>query len=147
MTDLVNRLRGIYSVGGENMIFKKAEITQAYLKAGVMGFAGSGKTFTASHIAIGLVQRMRELGLNGAENPVMFLDTETGSDWVKYIFDVNGIELFTAKTRAFIDLVPAVKEAENSGSVLIIDSISHFWRELTESYADKKKRKYGLQFQ
>lgn len=129
------------------MLFNKQTNTQAFLKAGVMGFAGSGKTFTASHIAIGLVQIMREREIANADKPVMFLDTETGSDWVAPIFTENNIELFTAKTRAFKDLIPAVKEAELNGSVLIIDSISHFWRELTESYAERKDRKYGLQFQ
>lgn len=129
------------------MIFKKQTNTQAYLKAGLMGFAGSGKTFTGSHIAIGIVELMRSRELPNANNPVMFLDTETGSDWVAPIFEENGIELFTAKTRAFIDLIPAVKEAEEQGSVLLIDSISHFWRELTESYAERKGRRYGLQFQ
>jgi len=128
-------------------LFSKATNTQAYLKAGIMGFAGSGKTFTGSHIAIGLVHLMRERGIEGGDRPVMFLDTETGSDWVAPIFAENSVELFTAKTRAFKDLVPAVKEAEESGSVLIIDSISHFWRELTESYAQRKNRRYGLQFQ
>jgi hypothetical protein len=42
---------------------------------------------------------------------VFFLDTETGSDWVKPQFEVAGIPLFTAKTRAFKDLRAAVKEA------------------------------------
>ena len=128
-------------------LFSKSINTQAYLKCGIMGFAGSGKTFTGSHIAIGLVHHMREHGIAGADRPVMFLDTETGSDWVAPMFAENNIELFTAKTRAFKDLVPAIKEAESSGSVLIIDSISHFWRELTESYAERKGRRYGLQFQ
>lgn len=128
-------------------LFKKAENTQAYLKAGIMGFAGSGKTFTASNMAIGLVHLMRENGMEQGQRPVMFLDTETGSDWVQPIFEENGIELFTAKTRAFTDLLPAIMEAEKNGSVLMIDSISHFWRELTESYAKRKNRTYGLQFQ
>lgn len=128
-------------------LFAKAVNTQAYLKAGIMGFAGSGKTFTAAQIATGLVHYMREHEIDGADRPVMFLDTETGSDWVQPLFENQGIELFTAKTRAFKDLVPAVKESEQSGSLLIIDSISHFWRELTESYAERKGRKYGLQFQ
>jgi len=129
------------------MIFKKAENTQAYLKAGLMGFAGDGKTFTATQIAIGMVQLMRERKLPGGDKPVMFLDTETGSAWVEPMFGAAGIELFTAQTRAFRDLVPAVKEAEASGSLLIIDSISHFWREIMESYAKKKNRRQGLQFQ
>lgn len=128
-------------------LFKKAENTQAYLKAGLMGFAGSGKTFTSSTLAIGLVKHMRQLGLEQGNKPVLFLDTETGSDWVQPMFDENGIELYTAKTRAFKDLIPAVLECEREGSVLIIDSISHFWKEFTESYAERKNRKYGLQFQ
>lgn len=128
-------------------IFAKATNTQAFMKCGLMGFAGSGKTFTGAHIAIGLVELMRERELPGGNLPVMFLDTETGSDWVAPIFEEHGIELFTAKTRAFSDLIPAINEAESNGAVLIIDSISHFWRELTESYADRKNRRNGLQFQ
>lgn len=128
-------------------IFTKSRNTQAYLKAGIMGFAGDGKTYTASEIAIGLVELMRKRGLEAGNSPVMFLDTETGSDWVKPRFDAANIELYTAKTRAFVDLIEAVKEAEEIGSVLLIDSISHFWRSLTEEYAERRGRKRGLEFQ
>lgn len=128
-------------------LFKKQENTQAYLKAGLMGFSGDGKTYTACEIAIGLVHLMRERDIASGERPVMFLDTETGSDWLAPRFAQEGVELMTAKTRAFVDLVPAIQEAESSGSVLIIDSITHFWRELTESYAERKNRKRGLEFQ
>ena len=128
-------------------LFAKQQNTQAFLKAGIMGFAGDGKTYTACEIAIGLVHLMRERDLPGGSRPVMFLDTETGSDWIAPRFAQEGIEMMTAKTRAFVDLVPAVKEAENSGSVMIIDSITHFWRELTESYAERKNRTRGLEFQ
>lgn len=128
-------------------LFQKATNTQAKLKAGLMGFAGDGKTFTASALAIGLVQLMRERDIADGNKPVMFIDTETGSDWVKPKFDAASIELLTAKTRAFADLLDAVREAEQSGSVLIIDSVTHFWRELTETYAEKRNRKRGLEFQ
>lgn len=128
------------------MIFKKAEQTNSYLKAGFLGFAGSGKTTTASEVAIGLVKLLKARGLPEGERPVFFLDTETGADYVKRRFDQEGIELHTAKTRAFADLIPAVKEAEANGSVLIADSITHFWREFTETYARKKNRT-RLEFQ
>lgn len=128
-------------------IFTKAVNTQAYLKAGLMGFAGDGKTYTATEIAIGLVLLMRKKGLEQGNRPVMFIDTETGSDWVKPRFDAEAIELYTAKTRAFTDLIAAVREAETSGSVLIIDSISHFWKGLMEEYAERKGRRRGLEFQ
>lgn len=128
-------------------LFKKAESTQAYLKAGFMGFAGSGKTFTATETAIGLVKMLRGAALPEGGKPVFFLDTETGSDYVSGRFKDEGIEFFQAKTRAFVDLIPAVKEAETNGSVLIIDSITHFWREFTEAYAKKRNRTRGLEFQ
>lgn len=128
------------------MIFKKAESTTAYLKAGFLGFAGSGKTTTATETVIGLVKLLRDRGLPEGGRPVFFLDTETGADYVKRRFDQEGIELFTAKTRAFSDLIPAVREAEKGGAALIIDSITHFWREFTEAYA-KKKNRTRLEFQ
>ncbi len=121
-------------------LFKPAESTQAYLKMGVMGFAGSGKTYTAAITAIGLVRLLKQLGLPQGDRPAFFLDTETGSDYVKRHFDAAGLALHTAKTRAFADLIPAVRDAEKDGSVLIIDSITHFWREFTETYARKKNR-------
>lgn len=127
-------------------LFQRSTNTQAYLKAGIMGFAGDGKTFTASELAIGLVVLMRQRDIPTGDRPVMFLDTETGSDWVKPKFDAENIELFTAKTRSFVDLLEAVNEAEANGSVMIIDSISHFWTGLCDEYAKRRNRKRGLEF-
>ncbi|MGE4259241.1 MAG: AAA family ATPase [Candidatus Babeliales bacterium] len=128
-------------------LFKPASNTQAFLKAGILGFAGSGKTHTASLIAIGLTLLVGEKS-KAKPRPVMFLDTETGSDWVKPMFQEANIELLTSKTRSFSNLVPAIREAEKEGCVLLTDSITHFWTELTEAYANKKGRKNGrLEFQ
>lgn len=128
-------------------LFTSAEHTQAFLKAGFMGLAGSGKTYTSANIAIGLIQHLQALNIDYANKPVYFLDTETGSDYVKPSFDKAGIKMMQAKTRSFADLVPAVLEAEKNGSLLLIDSITHFWTEFTESYAKKRNRKRGLEFQ
>lgn len=121
-------------------LFTKAANTQAYMKAGLMGLAGSGKTHTSTLIAIGLMQLLKERKLPEGDRPVFFADTETGSSYVKHQFDTAGIELFTAKTRAFSDLCAMVNEAEKGAGLLIIDSITHFWREFTEAYAKKKNR-------
>src|SRR3990167_3393095 len=126
-------------------LFHKASNTQCYLKMGIIGLAGSGKTFTASHTAIGLVNIIKEKNLKESGKPVYFADTETGSSYVKHHFESCGIELATAKTRAFSDLINIVNEEEADASVLILDSISHFWREFTESYA-KKKNTNRLEF-
>jgi hypothetical protein len=128
------------------MLFKKATNAQAFLKMGIQGFAGDGKTHTASAVAIGLVQLLRERGFPAGDRPVMFLDTETGSDWVKPLFDAADIELEVAKTRAFVDLKAAVAETEARGCVLVADSITHFWRVLCDEYAAKKERRRGLEF-
>src|SRR5678815_1304176 len=127
-------------------LFKKSVSTSAYLKAGLLGFAGAGKTRTAAELAIGLVQYMRERKLKEAERPIFFLDTETGSDYIEPRVRKTGIELFSSKTRAFVDLKASVREAEKDASVLIIDSVTHFWREFCEAY-QKKKNRTRLEFQ
>lgn len=118
----------------EGKLLKKAVNQQAYLKAGLFGFAGSGKTYTAGEIALGLAK----LHANG--KPVAFMDTETGSDYLIPRFEKEGVPLVVAKTRAFSDLLKIVDEAQKDCSVLIIDSISHIWRDLTHSYTRKMKR-------
>jgi len=133
-------------------LFKPVENTIAYFKAGFMGEAGSGKTHTSALCAIGLVQHLKKLGIAGAEKPVFMLDTETGRSWVKPMFDEAGIPFHAYPTRAFKDLVPAVREAEKEASLLFIDSITHFWEELQTSYMKRLSFKYkrevtALEFQ
>lgn len=127
-------------------LFKPATNDQAYLKMGVMGFTGSGKTYTASLIARGLHKILRERKVPGGDSPVFFADTETGSDWVRDDFAKDGIPLEVSKTRAQKDLVPMIREVEKCKGIVIIDSITHFWQELCDSYA-KKKNRTKLEFQ
>jgi len=124
-------------------LFAKAENTSAYLKMAMMGLQGSGKTYTATEIAIGLVKLMRERDVASADKPIFFGDTETGSDWVAPRIEAAGVELFTAKTRAFKDLIEMVNEAERGASVLIIDSLTHFWVELCDAYMKAKRDRFG----
>lgn len=133
-------------------LFKPAEVTSAYLKMALMGFQGSGKTYTATETAIGLVLMMRELNLPAGNKPIAFADTEKGSDWILPRVRAKGIELVTAKTRAFSDLLSLVQEAEANASVLLVDSLTHFWVELCDTYCATKAREYKrssyrLQFQ
>ena len=114
-------------------LFKKAESESAYLKMGFYGSNGSGKTFTSALVAIGLHKHIK------AKKPVFFLDSETGSDFVIPMFKEAKVDLFVAKSRSFSDLLDATKEAGNSASIMICDSISHFWDELVESYKKKKQ--------
>jgi hypothetical protein len=122
------------------MLLKPAENTTAKLKMGLMGFQGSGKTHTMTSVAIGLVQMMRELGLPEGQKPIAFMDTETGSDWVRPRIEAAGIKLLTAKTRAFSDLLTIIDEAEANASILLVDSATHIWREFVAAYLRAKKR-------
>jgi hypothetical protein len=117
------------------MLLKPAINEMCYLKLALYGEAGSGKTFTASSIAIGLNQFIK------SKKPISFADTETGSDFVLPRFNAAKIDLLVAKTRAFQDLLIIVDEAEKVSDVLITDSITHFWNELVDAYVQKNELK------
>lgn len=125
-------------------LLKKAMKEQAYLKAGVFGFGGSGKSYTAMMLAIALV---KEFKIN---KPIAAIETEDGTDFTLKYAEAEGVELVRIKTRSFSEMLEAAKEAEASCSVLLVDSISHIWRGLLTSKleslneARKKKGKWAL---
>lgn len=114
------------------MLLKKAKVESAFAKMGFYGSNGSGKTFTASLVAIGLAKHIK------AKKPCAFFDTETGSDFVLPLFKDAGIELIVAKSRSFADLLDVTREAVENASIFMADSITHVWDELIESYKKKK---------
>lgn len=118
-------------------LLMKATNETAAAKIGLYGEAGSGKTRTATEIALGLAKV--------AKTPIAFFDTEGGSDFMIGICEKAGVELFVAKRRAFADLMKFMKEARELGAVVIVDSISHTWDDLRESYEKKLKRTKGLE--
>jgi len=125
------------------MLLKPAKNQTAYLKAGILGFQGSGKTYTASRIAAGIAKLDQ-----GKNQKIAFFDTEKGSDFLVKYFQEQNIQLDSVKSRSFKDLLAFMKEVEQEGySVAIIDSISHVWRELTTSYENRLRRSNGLLFQ
>ena len=96
--------------------FQKATKAAAKLRLGLVGPAGSGKTYTALRIAKGLGGR------------IAVIDTERGSASLYagergIEFDV--IELDTYGVERFIEGIKAA--AEGGYSTVIIDSLSHAW--------------------
>jgi hypothetical protein len=114
--------------------FKPATEAPSFLKMGIYGDPGSGKTYTASQIAAGLARRI-------GNAPVLFLDTEGGSVWVRPIFEKAGVPFLVNRSRAYKDAKAAVAEAERLGGILIIDSITHFWEEIREAYLKAKRER------
>jgi len=126
-------------------LFQPADAAHAYLKGGLLGLAGSGKTLTSSLIAVGLIGYIEKRGV-AVKKKAAFVDTENGASWVIPRFKDAGIELVVARTRALTDLRDAIKWATDNADVLIVDSITHFWRIYCDEYAVKRNRKRGLEF-
>ncbi len=123
-------------------LLQPARNQTAYAKVGIYGMAGSGKSFTAKNLAIGLSHAL------GDGKPVAFFDTETGSDFLVDEFKAAGIELLVVKSRAFADLLTFCRECQEEGvSVAIVDSISHVWQELLKAFQIKLRRQYGFEIQ
>ena len=114
------------------MLFQPATNQAAYLKPGLFGFEGSGKTFTASLLGIGLHHHIK------SQKPVAFFDTETGSDYVKPLFDKAKVPLVVYKSRALAQLGEATQEAEGAADIMILDSLTHVYNEVMGAYVKKK---------
>jgi hypothetical protein len=101
------------------MSFKKATKKQCKLRAGFMGIAGSGKTFSALRLATGL----------GGKIAVIDTERKSASKYAdRFDFDVCELEFPTIE-----NMVKIIKEAEALGyNVLIIDSLTHAWKMLLE---------------
>lgn len=104
--------------------------TAGYLKAGFLGFAGSGKTHTAMELAIGAREFFR------LDGPIAMFDTEDGSSyWAKRILERTGKKLLVMKGRSLDSLMETAHEATERGcSVFVADSVTHPWREVCDAY-------------
>lgn len=112
-------------------MLKKATNKMAYAKIGLYGDAGSGKTVTASKIAIGL-HKFAKL-----DKPIAFFDTEPAASFVKPLFDQANIDLMVMESRSLSDLMKVMDEAEKECSIIIIDSVTHLWKDAMDSYIKK----------
>ena len=118
------------------MLLQPARAESAFLKLGIYGDAGTGKSYTSALVAIGLSRLLK------SKKPVGFVDTETGSDYLIPLFERDGVQLVRTKTRAFADLLAVIDEAQGACDVLVIDSVTHFWNELVSSYKKQNKLQF-----
>ena len=114
-------------------ILTKLGTGQGYLKAGFLGFQASGKTFSASVLAIGLRKYAK------LDGPIAMFDTEGGSEYIAdRVKKETGKDLLGVKSQSFQDLLDMAEECLKANvSVLIVDSVTHVWRELCDSYLDQ----------
>jgi len=105
------------------MAFKKAERARLYLRCALFGPSGSGKTMTALRIAKGIAGRM------GVPYAVIDTESRSASKYAdRYQFDVDDLN-----EKNIEHYIASMNECARSGyKVLVIDSLSHAWRELTD---------------
>ena len=109
--------------------FKKATKSQSKLRAALFGPSGSGKTYTALRVATGIGGK------------VAVIDTERGSA-SKYAdrFQFDVLDLPDSRIDTYIMAMQAAAKA--GYEVLIIDSLSHGWKDLLEEIDRLAKSKY-----
>lgn len=118
-------------------MFKKLENNRPFLKMAFEGFAGDGKTFTATQVAIGIHK------LIASTKPIALFDTEKAFKALKPSFDAAGIEaVVNDEQRSLAALNQAIKWCEEGNSdILIIDSITHVWEEFLRAYLNRPDSK------
>jgi hypothetical protein len=107
------------------MAFIDAERTQLYTRCALFGPSGSGKTMTGLRIAKGIAGKLRV--------PIAVIDTEARSA-TKYAGDGRfTFKVDNLKEKTIDHYLASMEEAKKAGyKVLLIDSLTHAWRELTE---------------
>lgn len=104
-----------------------------YFKSGWQGSTGSGKSTTAALVAIGIHRHLK------LTSPVAFYDSERGSGFLKDLFELAKIKMVGVRSRNLIDLSKFMIECEESKiDIAIVDSITHPWRELLDTWREKR---------
>ncbi len=125
------------------MAFKKAKAEQAFLKVGIYGPPGSGKTFTTLLCSEGLAT-------NGKR--IAFVDTERGTDFYSQSIKDRAVhpaafDFDAIYTRSITDVLAEVKALDlTQYSVVVIDSITHLWESTKQAYAGKLTRAGTIPF-
>ena len=112
--------------------FKPAAYENAFLKMGLQGGPGSGKSFTAALIARGLHKHIK------SDRPVGMIDTEGASDHLVADFKAAGVPFVVLKSRSFLDLKDGLDEAADNADVCIVDNVTLLWFDFVTSYKDNK---------
>lgn len=107
-----------------------------FIKASFGGFAGSGKTRTATEFIIGCVKELK------IDAPVLIIDNEKGSRFLIPIFQKAGIKVLVKETTRLADIQQAFTLV-NEGEIgfLFIDSLTKVWYQFIADYKQANNKK------
>ena len=108
------------------MAFQKADKRQGRLRIALTAPSGGGKTFSGLLIAQGIIEGMKNMGLDTGKG-IAVIDTENGSalDYADR-FEFDHLKIDPPYTTP--KYVTAMQEAYDGGyAVLFVDSLSHAW--------------------
>ncbi len=104
-----------------------------FIKASFGGFAGSGKTRTAAEFIVGCYKDMK------CDKPVLVIDNERGSRFLKPFFEKHGIPVLMKETTHLADVLRAMQYlAEGEVSFLFIDTLTKVWYQFVRDYRKNK---------
>ena len=116
-------------------LMKRAIQDNAFFKCACRGLSGSGKSWFALNVSIGLWDRL------GRKNPIFYLDTENALSYILPHYEHLGIEVFELRSRSFRDLKQFWIEANEAKAITIIDSVTHLNDDMVNTYLDDKNKK------
>lgn len=120
-----------------NDFFEDLTNDMPFVKIGIEGFSGTGKTFLATDLAIGLHKKI------GSTKPIVIYDTEKAFRALTDVFRDAGVPVKIKKSRSLTDLSTTFDACESGYSdILIVDSITHVWEEFKNAYLANKSKRY-----
>ena len=106
----------------------------SYLKLGIYGHTGSGKTYTAVKVLSQFIAEYLP------DKQLAMFDTEGGAGYIAaMVQQITGKPLLVVTGQAFSELLWFAKTCRDAGHVAIVDSITHPWRNLMEDCLRAKR--------
>jgi len=123
------------STSGNGIAWDAAGSGSRSCKFGGYGMQGAGKTTTLSIVARLIAKRL------GKKHAYM-VDSEGGADYVASLFEAEKMTLKVLRTREFGALVKVFEAMRDSDEIILVDSVTHFWNDVVQSYlrATKQQR-------
>lgn len=108
-----------------------------FVKAGFGGFAGSGKSRTASEFVIGTYRAL------GYTKPALIIDNEKGARFLRPLFAAAGIKAALKETTSLQDVLTAM-DLLHTGEIefLFIDSLTKVWYRYCREYLEKNRKTF-----